>query len=440
VFPAIAALWAVPHYTQLLGAAGFGFVAIVWAVVGWLSVVDLGLSRAVTHGVAKALATRDVDTAAAVTWSACIVLVPLSLTVGLGLWLAAPYVVTGMSLDGVAPSDALAAVRWVSLAVPLTVLVTALRGVIEGAQSFRELGLIRAPIGVAFALFPLWFAREVGTVAVVVSGIVLVRAVAVVLHAVVAVWVLPTLRRPRLLDAARFRALLVFGGWTTVVNTVGPLLNALDRLALGSLAPLAVSAAYGIAAEAGIRIWHVTSIVLPVQYAAFARELAVSRENAVVLYARGARFLALIGAPILAVLALVSTPLLTWWVGADLAADAAPLLRIMTVGLMANLVAQVAQIFVQAAEQPRYTAYGLLWQAPLTAAALWWLVPSLGAVGAALVWSTRFGVDAVWALAMTERAVPESRAVRMTVVWWTVGPTLLVALAGVIAAVSARAG
>jgi hypothetical protein len=82
----------------------------------------------------------------------------------------------------------------------------------------------------------------------------------------------------------------------------------------------------------------------------------------------------------------------------------------------------------------------LLWQAPLTAIALWWLVPSLGAVGAALVWSTRFGVDAVWALAMTERAVPESRAVRMTVVWWTVGPTLLVALAGVIAAVSARAG
>jgi len=410
--PALAALWAVPRYTAALGAGGFGLLAMVWALVGWFSVADLGLSRAITHGVAKALATGDTRAAGAVVWSALALIFPLSLVVGGVVAGGAPWAAGWLQASEALASDTVRSLRWVGVAIPLTVLVTAFRGVGEGARAFPALGAVRAPIGVAFALFPLWLLGTEPRVSTAVQGIVVVRGAAVVVHAILAAAVLPTLRVPRLVDPVARRALLSYGGWTTVVQSVGPLLNMVDRFLLGVLAPVAVLGPYGVASEAGTRIWLLASVIVPVLFTGYAATLATSPADAVGAYLRGLRLLVVTAFPVLLGAVLVGDPVMRWWVGEPLGATAAPLLAVMAVGLMANQAAQGSQAFVQAAGQPVLTAVGYLWQLPVTVMALLLVVPRAGATGAAWVWAGRFVVDALWSAWAAERAVPLARQVR----------------------------
>ena len=427
LLPALAALWAVPRYTAALGTDGFGVLALVWSLVGWFSVADLGLSRAITQGVARALAQRDPLGASSLSWSALAVMLPLALVVGGAVAASAPWLAGRLRLAGPLAVDTVHALRWVGVAVPLTVAVTALRGVGEGARAFRALALLRAPTGVAFALVPLWLLRHDPRLVVAVQGIVAVRAVAVVAHAGLAVAVLPSLRVPSVVGAREWRALLAFGGFTTVVNTLGPLLNMLDRLMLGVLAPVALLAPYGVASEAGTRVWLLAAVVLPVQYAWYAATLATARGEAVRAYLRGLGLLAAAGFPVLLVVVLLGERVMRWWVGEALGPNAAALLAVMALGLMANLVAQGAQAFVEAAGRPVYTAVGYLWQLPLTLLAFGLVVPRAGAMGAAWVWSARFVVDALWCAWAAEQAVPEARAVRARVLTLLMLPPALLA-------------
>src|SRR5712691_9794893 len=48
-----------PIITRSLGDARFGLLALMWAIIGYFSLLDLGLGRATTKFVAEALAGQD---------------------------------------------------------------------------------------------------------------------------------------------------------------------------------------------------------------------------------------------------------------------------------------------------------------------------------------------------------------------------------------------
>jgi O-antigen/teichoic acid export membrane protein len=87
---------------------------------------------------------------------------------------------------------------------------------------------------------------------------------------------------------------------------------------------------------------------------------------------------------------------MTAWVGPSIGADAATVLRVLAVGLTANLVAQLALAYVQGAGRPELPAFGHLAALPLYGVGLWVMVPRWGVVGAAIVWSLRAIADAWW--------------------------------------------
>jgi O-antigen/teichoic acid export membrane protein len=431
VLPALAALWAVPGLTRTLGAAGFGLLAIAWSLVGWFSVADLGLSRAVTQGVARALARDRRDEAAALTWSALALMGPASIAAAGLLWVGAPWV-AGLLQLGVESQDAgLRTIRWIALAIPTTVLMTALRGVLEGARAFALVALLRIPLGIAFALVPLAFAVGGFGVVGAVQGVVLVRAAALIAHAFAALATLPELRRVQFAAAEARRSLLTFGGWTTVSNVISPLMNAMDRVGIAALIPVAAVASYAIAFEVGTKIWILTATLVPVLYPSFATLLAVDPHGATGRFEQGNRAILAAGTPVLIALAALAVPGMTWWVGTTLSADAARSLQWLAIGLAANLSAQVALAFVQAANRPSLAAWGHIVQLPLYVMCLVWAVPRYGAVGAAVVWSARAIGDALWLFIAARRAEPDVRTRWRSLLWWSGVATVTV---GVVAA------
>ncbi len=425
VLPAIAALWAVPGLTRALGDTGFGLLAIAWSLVGWFSAADLGLSRAVTQGVARAMARDARHEAAALTWSALALMTPASIAAAALLWWGAPGVAGFLKL-GAESQDASLSIRWIALAIPATVLMTALRGVLEGTRSFAVVALLRIPLGIAFALVPLALADSGLGVVGAVQGIVLVRVIALIAHAFAALATLPELRQLQFANAATRRSLLVFGGWTTVSNVISPLMNAMDRVGIAALIPVAAVAPYALAFEVGTKIWILTATLVPVLYPSFAALLATDPQSASGRLEQGNRAILAAGTPVLIGFAALAMPGMTWWVGTSLSAEAALSLQWLSIGLAANLSAQVALAFVQAADRPSLVAWGYIVQLPLYVLCLVWAVPRYGAAGAAAVWSARAIGDALWLLMAAGRAEPAAQARWRSLIWWSGAATVIV--------------
>ena len=59
--PLILALITIPQLIAVLGAARFGVLTLVWMVVGYFSVFDLGLGRSLTKLVAERIDSEKQD-------------------------------------------------------------------------------------------------------------------------------------------------------------------------------------------------------------------------------------------------------------------------------------------------------------------------------------------------------------------------------------------
>src|SRR6266545_1931157 len=315
--PLVVGLAAIPLMTRSLGDARFGLLALMWAIIGYFSLLDLGLGRATTKFVAEALAGQDARRARQVAGFTAAGQTALGVVGGAVLALVTPWVVTDLlRVPGELRVEAEEAFRWLALSVAFVVLSLNLRAVLEGAQRFDLTNLIRAPLGVlAFAIPAVAAPLGVG-----LAGIV---ALLLALRVVTcwATWIalrraLPgfrwELRPPREL----VRPLLGYGGWVAVSNVVSPVLTYLERFMLGAVAGVGAVAYFAAPYEAISRLLLIPASLagglFPVVSVPLAGERRTEAER---LLGRSVRSLwALLGGPVLVVM-VFGGPLLGVWLG-----------------------------------------------------------------------------------------------------------------------------
>ena len=87
--PALVALLAIPVLIRHIGVPRFGLLTIIWTVVGYFSLFDLGLGAALTRMVADRLGTGKNDEIPPLVWT--------SLALMLGLSILGAGVLAGLS-------------------------------------------------------------------------------------------------------------------------------------------------------------------------------------------------------------------------------------------------------------------------------------------------------------------------------------------------------
>src|SRR5258708_22403854 len=96
VVPLVAGVVAIPIITRALGDVRFGLLALMWAIIGYFSTLDLGLGRATTRFVAEALGRGDARRAREVAGFTAAGQTALGV-LGAGLLAGAtPWLVTGL--------------------------------------------------------------------------------------------------------------------------------------------------------------------------------------------------------------------------------------------------------------------------------------------------------------------------------------------------------
>jgi O-antigen/teichoic acid export membrane protein len=392
VVPVLVQLVTVPLFIRVIGIERYGVMALVWLLLGYFGLFDLGFGQAMARRIAI---LRDAPVAhrARLFWTGTCLSVLAGVAGGVLLYAVSAWLFGHVfSVPIGLRAECRACLPLLVVALPVVTGISALSGALQGREAFGPLNLSQVTGGVLYQILPLLAACLVspalpGLVLAAIAGrLVMAGMLFRFCRACV-----PALSRP-VFAAAEIPALLAYGGWLTVTGVISPLLTVFDRFVIGAVSGVGAVAAYTIPFNLVMRI---AALPASLQSALFPRLAAAAPAEAGRLQARAVRVVVAVTTPILIIGLFAMQPFLRLWVGPGLAGVAAPIGLILIPGLWANMLAFIPYGFLQSRNRPdvpaKFHAAELLVYAPL----LLILTRHFGAAGAAAAWDIRSAADAV---------------------------------------------
>jgi O-antigen/teichoic acid export membrane protein len=392
--PLVVAVFCIPVLIRELGDARFGLLTLIWAVVSYFGLFDLGLGRALTQQLAVALAEKDQSRVGPLVMTATALMAGLGIVAGALMAVLAPW---GMGLIKSVPDrqEAINAVLLMAIAMPAIVLTSGFRGVLEARHAFGIINAIRLPMGLFTFLGPVLVVLYGSTRLDWIAGVLAAgRIVACVVHAWYAWNVLADDHGRLALRKTLLKPLCVSGGWLTLSNIISPFMGYVDRFVIGGIVSAAAVAYYTTPQEIVTRLWIVPGALTAVLFPAFAENIARKDGKTRELFENAINWLFLALLPVTTFLALFAKEILALWVGPEFANQSATLMQIFAFGILINCLAHIPYTLIQGSGHPRVTALIHLFQLPIFVFCLWLLTSLYGALGAAIAWLLRLLFDA----------------------------------------------
>jgi O-antigen/teichoic acid export membrane protein len=408
VVPMLAALVAIPLLIRDLGAPRFGVLTLAWAAIGYFSLFDLGLSRALTQAVALRLGLDEGDRdLTAVAWTSLWLMLALGVVGAVVLGLMTPWLVErGLNIPAELVRESRIAFYLLAISLPWVVTTAGLRGLLEAHQHFGAATALRIPLAVFTFVGPLAVLPFSRSLVPIVAVLVIGRGLTWMAYLAVCLRRYDYLRAGLHVRRRVIGPLARYGGWLTVSNIVSPLMANMDRFFIGAILPLAAVAHYVTPFEVVSKLLVIPQSMVAALFPAFASSHGQDRAQTSRLFDRSLRAVLLMMFPLLFAVILFAPEGLTAWVGADFARASLPVLRWLAVGVFINSLAQPAVAVIQGSGRPDVTAWFHLAELPLYAGGLWWLAQRFGIVGVAIAWTLRVTLDTAALLFVAYRAAP----------------------------------
>lgn len=428
--PTLAALVAVPFLLRYMGQERLGILTLVWAVIGYFGLFDFGLGRALTQLIADRRSDTTERELSGLVWKTLLLMFGIGVVGAVFAEVAAGWLTKSvLRITPGVENDATNAFRLMAAAIPVIVVTTGLRGVLEAYQRFDLVNAARVPLGALNYLVPAVVARYNPSLFAIVAVLAGLRVVAFVVHAMMAASVMPALRAGPDSNVRLPLPLLRTGGWMTISNIVSPVLVMADRFIVGAIASTAVVAFYTAPLEIVTKLMIVAGSVANSLFPAFATRSEPS-EHAT-LYVRGLLMTGVALFPLTIAVLAFAPEILGLWLGTDFAAQSAGVLQMLALGVYINCLAQIAFTLIQGAGRADMSAKLHLAEVPFYLLAAWLLIRARGVEGAALAWTLRVTVDAVAMFVIARRLVPLSAASEYLRSWLLIGISVVLMIGGV---------
>ena len=403
-----AALLSIPWLISAVGMERFGALTLIWALLGYLGVLDLGLGRSLVQVVADRIghagggqagheAGQEQGSAntAGIAGPAIALMGAIGILTGGVVALGAGLLANRFQLEtGTSPDEIRTSLLVAAAIVPIALVSAGLRGVLEAHQRFRPISLVRMTVGVLNYLSPLFVLPFSQSLVPVIAAIAVGRFIGLVGYGVLAVGQVPDLLRPGRWGRPSLRGLFTMSAWMMLNNLVGPAMLYADRFILLSLVPAAMVAFYTTPFELLSRLMVIPGALslalFPLASSLFRRDPpALGR----ILDAGGhltlAVFLVMQAATIVG-----GETALELWLGPAFAANSASVLSILMLGVFFNATAYVPNTLSQSVGRVDVTARLQLAELPVYLGVLWLLAERYGAVGAAAAWTSLLSAPA----------------------------------------------
>jgi O-antigen/teichoic acid export membrane protein len=412
--PMLVAVFCIPILIRGLGKERFGVLTLAWALIGYASLFDLGLGRALTQLVAKKLGAGEERDIPRVVWTSLLLMLVLGAAGTVAIFLISPWLVgRGLNVPAGLQRETLESFRLLGISLPFVITTAGLRGLLEAHQRFELTNALRIPMGVftfAGPLPALAFSKSlVPVIAILVAG----RIIGWGAHLLLCLRVAPELRRSIAWERSAVGPLMKFGGWMTVSNVVSPLMVTLDRFLIGGLVSVTAVAYYATPYEVVTKFLLVPGAIIAVMFPAFSTSFAQDRSRAVLLYGRSVKYVFITLFPATLLVVVLAQNGLALWLGPEFATNSSRVVQWLAVGVFINSLAQVPFAMVQGAGRPDLTAKLHIIELPCYLLALWLLIRAFGIEGAAMAWTARVGIDAGVLFGLAKRFLPGKTAMRL---------------------------
>lgn len=393
--PLIFAVIAIPFVIKGLGTERFGVLTIVWMVIGYFGLFDMGIGRATTKFVAD-LEARGASKLSPIIITSILLLGGLGIAGGAVIWLTTPYLVYDiLNIPDELLRETEYAFHVLSFSIPLVLGSIGARGALEAQQKFGIVNAIKVPAGIINYVGPLMVLPFSNQLQHVVIVLVAARVITF------GMYLYFCLRDDFTLELSEYpvvqwaKEMLSFGAWVTVSNLISPIMVYMDRFILGAILTMSAVAYYTTPYEMISRLLIVSSSFMGVMFPAFSVYSKEDSQKMAGLHQKSIRYLLLILTPIVTFLIITAEPLLFYWIGSEFAQNSTVVLQLLAIGILVNSVATVPYTALQAAGRPDITAKLHLLELPVYLLMIWFFTYWMGVVGVALAWVLRVSIDGV---------------------------------------------
>jgi O-antigen/teichoic acid export membrane protein len=395
--PMVVALFAIPLLIHGLGRDRFGLLSLVWMLVGYLGIFDLGLGRALTQTVAQRLGEGREQEVPGIFWTALAIMSLLGLTGGLVVWMIAPWLTaSALNIEPILQPETLRSFRAVACSLPVIISITGLVGTLEAFRKFGLVNAIRVPTGAYTFIGPLLVLPFSRSLYAVVLALLAGRLVEWMIFFVACLFTIPGARTAAHTERRHVAGLVRFGSWMTITNLISPLLLQIDRFLIGSVRAVGDVTYYATPAEIVIKLLILPRAWAGVLFPSFAGSYQQRLPDTAALFLRACRYLLAGLFPIVAGLIALAPEFLTLWLGPEFGLNSSPVMRLLTAGVFLHSLAFLPNALLQATNRPDLTAKLNLVELPLYLAGASLLIHRFGIVGAASAWIVRAAVDVLF--------------------------------------------
>jgi O-antigen/teichoic acid export membrane protein len=233
--PLVAALAFIPFVLNRLGNELFGILTLIWALIGYFSLFDMGVGRALTYELSRLRGTNNEVAITPTLVAGLLLTIVTGIIGGVALFVFSLYATQWLNISPYLQADVQLTFQIAALGVVPTTLTSGLRGALEGLGRFASSNVNKIIFGFCvFALpaFSVWM--HGAQLWLITLYLLLARVVITVLASISLREYLFTKFKNQLNITRYGRPLLNYGVWVTITGVVGPLMIYGDRFFVGA--------------------------------------------------------------------------------------------------------------------------------------------------------------------------------------------------------------
>lgn len=401
--PILVGIVTIPFIIKGLGKDRYGILSLVWVILGYFTLFDIGLGKAVTKITAEIIQSVEYDRFRSVAWTALGLNLVLGLFGGILFALLVPlFVHKVFNIPRALIPEATASFYFLSFSIPLVVMQSAVRGILEAAQRFDLVNIVKVASRSLVFIAPFAAFAAAAKLPMIILVLTIINLLTLAAFFVLTLKCFPQLRVIAF-ERGIIRYLLSFGGWISISNLVGPLLFSLERFFIASALTMSETTYYAAPYDIVTRIWIIPASFALTMFPAFSTLHAQNKADLGRYYNLSLNYL-LLSIGIVSLSGIVFAKIvLRLWLGAEFARASTTIFQVLTLGVLVNSIAYIPFSLLQGIGRADIPAKIHLLELALYGFILWALIKLFGLNGAAYGWAFRVTAEALLLFLATSR-------------------------------------
>lgn len=392
IFPLLAGIVSIPILINNIGTDKFGVLAIIWLLIGYFGILDFGFSKSIVYELGKDL-KAGVQNISETTGTITSILFISGVFLGLLIVLCSSYLVQEVfTLPDSLEKEVQYCFIIVGIGTPVTMIASALRGILETFQDFKKISVTDALSGGAtyIGLAGISFLSE--NLIILVLVLMFIKfLIGVAFYRFCKNFIYGKIFTFKM-NLAKLKSAFNFGKWIAVSNVINPIMGQIDRYIIGAVLTMSTvtfyTAPFDMIQKINLLPLSITAVLFP----AFTLT-SNSLKKASPIFSNSILATICLVFPIAGILVFFAEEILWAWLGQEFVIESTLVLQVLIIGAFVNSVAKIPFTFLEGLGRPDITAKLHVSEFVAYIPFLWVFINTYGILGAAFARSLRVFVD-----------------------------------------------